>query len=141
MQSLQVIANHHDDQGIRDHCLEVQVAASTYITLACIADSSWATSGSGAAAAAGGDGEGADGVDSATAGLEQLLSSLQAGNLDAVSEQLGKRAAKAGKKNTAGRVCMCVCVCACVRVCVPYGAVVCAVDFQSRGCRFTSKRL
>ncbi|XP_065194161.1 uncharacterized protein LOC135825355 [Sycon ciliatum] len=103
VQSLQVIANHHDDQGIRDHCLEVQVAASTYITLACIADSSWATSGSGAAAAAGGDGEGADGVDSATAGLEQLLSSLQAGNLDAVSEQLGKRAAKAGKKNTAGK--------------------------------------
>ena len=29
----------------------------------------------------------------------------------------------------------------CARVCVPYGAVVCAVDFQSRGCGFNSRRL
>ena len=37
--------------------------------------------------------------------------------------------------------CVFVCVRVCVCVCVPYGAVVCAVDFQSRGCRFNSRRL
>ena len=38
-------------------------------------------------------------------------------------------------------MCVCVCVCVCVRVCVcacvcPYGAVVCAVDFQLKHCGF-----
>ena len=46
---------------------------------------------------------------------------------------------------------MCVCVCVRVRVCVcmcvfgrcvwPYGAVVCAVDFQSKHCGFDPRRV
>ena len=49
-------------------------------------------------------------------------------------------------------VCVCVCVCACVRACVRacmracvrlclYGAVVCAVDFQSKHCGFDPRRV
>ena len=35
-------------------------------------------------------------------------------------------------------VCVCVCVCVCVW---PYGAVVCAVDFQSKHCGFDPRRV
>ena len=41
-----------------------------------------------------------------------------------------------------GWVAVCVYVCLCVCVCVwPYGAVVCAVDFQSKHCGFDPRRV
>ena len=37
-------------------------------------------------------------------------------------------------------MCVCVCACACACACV-YGAVVCAVDFQSKHCGFDPRRV
>ena len=93
MFALRVIGNCHPEEHIRQHCLEVQIAVSTYTTTSSIGKT---------------ESSGAGEITSATE-LEQILISFQEQGTEAVSAL--------GKRFVFLFVCVCVCVEGCVCVC------------------------